>query len=88
MWGLVVAIFLSINVWSAETTYHCSHFQKDIDYWQQQYSLLLKEKREVEKELYELKMKQLEKGIKIPKALKNTEIIVEKEPQPLFIIDY
>lgn len=88
MWGLVVAIFLSINVWSAETTYHCSHFQKDIDYWQEQYSLLLKEKKEVEKELYELKMKQLEKGIKIPKALKNAEIITGESQQPVIFIEY
>lgn len=69
MWGLVVAIFLSINVSSAETTYNCSHFQKDIDYWQEQYSIILKEKREIEEELFKLKRKELEKGIKIPKAL-------------------
>lgn len=75
MWVLIVATLMSFNVLSAETTYHCAHFQKDIEYWQKQYSLLLKEKKEVEHELFSLKNKQLEKGIKVPKVLKTLQII-------------
>jgi hypothetical protein len=80
MWSLVVAIFLSFNVWSAETTRQCAHFQKDIDYWQEQYSILLKEKKEIEKELSIFHERELKKPIKLPKARKDDSSVTVDEP--------
>ena len=73
--------FVAYNAGAAETTYRCRHYQADIDYWQQQYSNVVKENKQLFKELMEAKMEILEKGIKIPKALMNTEIIISKEKQ-------
>jgi len=70
---------IAFTVEPAETTYHCRHFQSDIDYWQAQYSRVVKENKELEKELMEAKMEILEKGIKIPESLRDTKVIVEKK---------
>jgi len=86
MRGFVIAILmylLAFSVEPAETTYHCSHFQKDINYWQEQYRVLDKKNESLYKELMEAKMEILKQGIKIPSSLKNAEIIVNKKKQPV-----
>jgi len=81
MMRLVFITFLllfTFNIEAAETTYHCRQYQSDIDYWQNQYARVIKLNKELYKELMEAKMEILKRGIKIPEALKNTEIILPK----------
>ena len=59
-------VLFAFNVEAAETTYHCRHFQKDIDYWQEQYAIKVKENKSLYRELMEAKMEVLKQGIKIP----------------------
>jgi len=75
---LIFLVLFAFNVEAAETTYHCSHFQSDIDYWQAEYIKVVKANKELYKDLMDAKMKTLEQGIKIPKALKDTKIILHK----------
>ena len=59
-----------------ETPYYCKTYQTEIDYWQEQYKVKANQNKELYKELMEAKMRLLEIGIKIPKELKNTKVIL------------
>jgi hypothetical protein len=55
---MIILIFLSLFSYSAETPYGCKQYQSDIDYWQEQYRLVVKDRDKIEIELSELRLKQ------------------------------
>jgi hypothetical protein len=73
---LNILLLVALSSYSAETTFHCVQFQRDIDYWQRVYQKEVKKREDLEKELMELKMKELEKGVRIPEAIQSAELSV------------
>lgn len=85
--SILLGFLIAIKAMPAETPRWCRAYQKDIDYWQKQFKRVSEEKKQIEKELMELKLEVLEKGVKVPAELKGTEVVTQKEraPAPIHI---
>lgn len=64
-----MGLMLALETLSAEATHQCRHYQRDINYWQKEYMIKVKQIRELKKEITEAKMRLLKKGIKVPNTV-------------------